>query len=106
MPGPWRRLIRAARRRMAAHDLRTPRLYVGAPLAADGTVALDRAQANYLVNVLRRKPGDPVLLFNGRDGEWRARIAGTRKAPTLVVAEQTRGQVAPGDLHYLFAPLK
>ena len=93
--------------RMAACDLRTPRLYVEAPLAAGGAVALDRAQANYLVNVLRRKPGDPVLLFNGRDGEWRASLAGpARKAATLVLAEQTRAQAAPGDLHYLFAPLK
>jgi 16S rRNA (uracil1498-N3)-methyltransferase len=70
-------------------------------------VNLDRAQTNYLVNVLRRKAGDPVLLFNGRDGEWRARLEGAgRKGVPLTLLEHTRPQTAPGDLHYLFAPLK
>jgi 16S rRNA (uracil1498-N3)-methyltransferase len=92
---------------MAAYDFRTQRLYVDAPLAAGATVRLDRAQTNYLVNVLRRKAGDPVLLFNGRDGEWRATLVeAARKGFVLAVDEQTRPQTAPGDLHYLFAPLK
>jgi 16S rRNA (uracil1498-N3)-methyltransferase len=92
---------------MAAYDFRTQRLYVEAPLAAGAVVRLDRAQTNYLINVLRRKLGDPVLLFNGRDGEWRASLADvSRKGAALAVAEQTRQQTAPGDLHYLFAPLK
>ena len=39
---------------------------------AGSEVALDRDQANYLLNVLRLKRGDAVLLFNGRDGEWQA----------------------------------
>jgi 16S rRNA (uracil1498-N3)-methyltransferase len=92
---------------MPAPDLRTPRLYLEAPLAAGAGLPLDRGQTNYLINVLRRKTGDPVLVFNGRDGEWRARVdMVTRKGATLTVDEQTRPQTAPGDLHYLFAPLK
>jgi 16S rRNA (uracil1498-N3)-methyltransferase len=92
---------------MAAYDFRTHRLYVEAPLAAGAAVRLDRAPTNYLVNVLRQKSGDPVLLFNGRDGEWRASLAEVaRKGAVLAVVEQTRPQTAPGDLHYLFAPLK
>jgi 16S rRNA (uracil1498-N3)-methyltransferase len=92
---------------MAAYDFRTPRLYVEAPLAAGAALSLDRGQSNYLINVLRRKTGDPVLVFNGRDGEWRGRLdAVSRKGAALAVVEQTRVQPAPGDLHYLFAPLK
>ena len=92
---------------MAAHDFRTPRLYVEAPLVAGAALPLDRGQANYLINVLRRKTGDPVLVFNGRDGEWRARLeAVSRKGATLTVVEQIRPQTAPGNLDYLFAPLK
>jgi 16S rRNA (uracil1498-N3)-methyltransferase len=92
---------------MAPQDFRTPRLYVEAPLATGAALPLDRAQTNYLLNVLRRKIGDPVLLFNGREGEWRARVdAVSRKGASLAVVEQTRPQTAPGDLHYLFAPLK
>ncbi|HEV2956530.1 MAG TPA: 16S rRNA (uracil(1498)-N(3))-methyltransferase [Xanthobacteraceae bacterium] len=92
---------------MAAYDFRTPRLYLEAPLAAGAALPLDRSQTNYLINVLRRKTDDPVLVFNGRDGEWRARVAAVnRKGASLAVVEQTRPQTAPGDLHYLFAPLK
>jgi 16S rRNA (uracil1498-N3)-methyltransferase len=92
---------------MARYDIRTPRLFVEASLAAAETIALTREQANYLLNVLRLKPGNAVLLFNGRDGEWRAALAVTgKKNATLGVTERTREQTAPYDLHYLFAPLK
>lgn len=92
---------------MPAHDFRTPRLYVDAPLAGAGEVALGRDQANYLLNVLRLQRGDEVLLFNGRDGEWRARLAGLgKRALAAELAERLREQPPPADLHFLFAPLK
>jgi 16S rRNA (uracil1498-N3)-methyltransferase len=92
---------------MARYDFRTPRLYVAAPLKPGATLTLDGAQANYLRNVLRLKAGAPVLVFNGREGEWQARLAdGGRRSLALVVDAATRAQTAPLDLHYLFAPLK
>ncbi len=78
-----------------------------APLAAGARVAPPPAAQNYLLNVLRLRDNDPMLLFNGRDGEWRSLIEMTsRRAATLVVAQQTRAQTPPGDLDYAFAPLK
>ena len=92
---------------MALYDFSAPRLFLDAPLEAGEGVALDRGQANYLLNVLRLKNGGSVLVFNGRDGEWRAEVAEAgRKAAALVPREQVRAQVPPGDLLYLFAPLK
>jgi len=91
---------------MPRYDFRSPRLFVETPLAAGATVALDAGQANYLGNVLRLAAGDTVLVFNGRDGEWRAALGGTGKRRMLTVDEQTRPQPAAGDLHLLFAPLK
>lgn len=92
---------------MARHDFRSPRLFVDAPLAEGAAVALERAQANYLVNVLRLKAGADMLVFNGRDGEWRAQLAPTgKRSVQLDVTGQTRAQTAPRDLHYLFSPLK
>jgi 16S rRNA (uracil1498-N3)-methyltransferase len=92
---------------MARYDFRSPRLFVEAPLAEGATLPLAPNQANYLVNVLRLKPGADVLVFNGRDGEWLAQLAASgKKAAKLAVTERTREQTAPGDLHYLFSPLK
>jgi 16S rRNA (uracil1498-N3)-methyltransferase len=84
-----------------------PRLLVSSALAAGAVIPLDRAQNNYLVNVLRLKAGDAVLAFNGRDGEWRCAVEQvTRRDVALKVGERLRPQPPAGDLHYLFAPLK
>lgn len=92
---------------MAVHDFNSERLYVDADLSAGGTVTCSSEQVNYLVNVLRLKNDDEILIFNGRDGEWRASLtdAGKRRC-NLSVQEQTRPQQAVQDIHYIFAPLK
>ena len=92
---------------MARTDFRTPRLYVSHDLTTDAEVKLDPQQTNYLVNVLRLGAGAPVLLFNGRDGEFSASLGtSSRKAASLLVDAQTRAQEPPPDVDYLFAPLK
>ena len=91
---------------MPDHDFRSPRLFVDAPLAEGQTVALEREQSNYLGNVLRLSTGDTVLVFNGRDGEWRASIAGRKRPDTLSIEIRTRPQDHLPDLAYVFAPLK
>jgi 16S rRNA (uracil1498-N3)-methyltransferase len=91
---------------MPDHDFRSPRLFVEAPLHEGQTVELERDQSNYLGNVLRLGTGDTVLVFNGRDGEWRARIAGRKRADGLTIESRTRPQDRLPDLAYVFAPLK
>ena len=91
---------------MHSHDFRAPRLFVDAPLAQDGKVALDRDQSNYLGNVLRLAAGAEVLAFNGRGGEWQAAIEGRKRPDGLVILQQTRPQDRLADLTYVFAPLK
>ncbi len=92
---------------MARTDFRTPRLYVSQDLATGAELQLEPQQTNYLVNVLRLGANAPVLLFNGRDGEFLANLAASsRKATSLIVGAQTRPQEAPPDVDYLFAPLK
>ena len=87
-------------------DFRSPRLFVDATLTTGAAVALDRDQSNYLGNVLRLKAGDTILVFNGRDGEWRAAIAGRKRPDSLAVETRTRAQDRLRDLAYVFAPLK
>src|SRR5262249_27846194 len=88
-------------------DVRTPRLYVDAPIDEGASIALDASQANYLGNVLRLKTGDGVLVFNGRDGEWRGTLASTGKRRlTPALGKRPRPQPGALDLHSLSAPLK
>jgi 16S rRNA (uracil1498-N3)-methyltransferase len=84
-----------------------PRLFVKSPLNAGADVPLEPDQAHYLTNVLRLKPQEQVLVFNGTNGEWCARIVAAGKKNVMLTAEhQTRAQQDGPDLHYLFAPIK
>ena len=92
---------------MAIRDFTSQRVFVEARLGAGETVVCTPEQSSYLRSVMRMEAGSGLLVFNGRDGEWRAvlRHEGKRGA-VLDVAEQTRGQEGGPDLWYLFAPLK
>lgn len=83
------------------------RLYVPHDLAQNTTFEADKAQSHYLAHVLRLAEGAEVLVFNGRDGEWSARIEALgKKAVRIAVESQTRPQPPRPDLIYAFAPLK
>ena len=88
-------------------NFRMQRLFVEHPLGAGSAHEATKEQFNYLVNVLRYEEGSSILVFNGRDGEWRADLSfASRKRLLLTAVEQTRPQPEPCDLVYLFAPLK
>jgi 16S rRNA (uracil1498-N3)-methyltransferase len=83
------------------------RLYVTEPLTFGSRLVVAEAQAHYLVNVMRLQAGDELLLFNGRDGEWRARLASVgKRASQLEVAERRRGQHLGPDLDLVVALVK
>jgi len=83
------------------------RLFVDHPLGAGQTVPLDRDQAHYLFGVMRQVAGAGILLFNGRDGEWLARVADAGKRGGALVCEvQTKLLQMPPDLWLVFAPIK
>ena len=87
-------------------DFRAPRLFVDAPLREGARIALERNQSNYLGNVLRLSAGETILVFNGRDGEWRAAIEGRKRPDGLTIVARTRPQDRLPDIAYVFAPLK
>lgn len=83
------------------------RLFIEDPLHEGQTLVFERAQAHYLFNVMRLKPGESVALFDGQNGEWRAEIVeARRKAGTAILREKLRAQETLPDLHLLFAPIK
>lgn len=84
-----------------------PRLYIEAPLAAGKLLELGRDHTNYLLSVLRMKAADALVVFNGVDGAWMAKIADDhRKGATLELVVQTQHQTPKSDLWFGFAPLK
>jgi 16S rRNA (uracil1498-N3)-methyltransferase len=83
------------------------RLFVEADLSAGIEAALSDAQAHYLRHVMRRDEGAALLLFNGRGGEWQARLSlRGKKAAVAEVGERTREQAAEPDIWLCFAPVK
>ncbi len=83
------------------------RLFVQDDLRNGATIGVSAGQAHYLRHVMRRERGDPVLLFNGRDGEWRGRVDGFGRGWCSVALEAcVRPQTAEADLWLLFAPIK
>ena len=83
------------------------RLYLSDDLAAGQSVAPSPEQARYLTQVMRQRIGDPLLLFNGREGEWRAAIAEiARSGCVLRVDSQTRPQADVPDLDLVVALVK
>lgn len=92
---------------MPDYDFSSPRLYVPEDLRPDSPIPLDPTQTNYLFNVMRLSEGASVLTFNGRDGEWQARLERpAKKKGALSPQVQVRAQTEAPQLHYLFAPLK
>ncbi len=84
-----------------------PRLHVEHDLAAGGQLTLGKEQSLYLAAVLRKTVGDEVVLFNGRDGAWLARLSSdAKKSVGLELMEQIAAQTPKSDLWYGFAPLK
>ena len=71
------------------------RLFVDLSLAENQSIPLDEKQGHYLMHVMRCRPEDRILVFNGRDGEWEAFVqAVSKKSWAVVPVRQVRKQVS------------
>jgi 16S rRNA (uracil1498-N3)-methyltransferase len=83
------------------------RLYVTPDLSPATSVAPTPEQSRYLTGVMRLTQGDDILVFNGRDGEWRATITEfTKRGVVLTCQDQTRPQAIGPDLDLIVALVK
>ncbi len=83
------------------------RLYLPQPLSTDAAIAPTLDQSRYLTQVMRLKLGDALLVFNGRDGEWRCVIAEVlKKGVVLRAGEQVRTQSTGPDVELLISVVK
>ncbi|MCF6343343.1 MAG: 16S rRNA (uracil(1498)-N(3))-methyltransferase [Devosiaceae bacterium] len=92
---------------MPRNNKNLTRLFVDMSINLNDIIALDKKQSNYLISVLRKNIGDELIIFNGENGAFLAKIEGaSKKAAQLLVLEQLAEQPKPNDLWYFFAPLK
>jgi len=83
------------------------RLFVKQDLSDATRLALDPDQSRYLAAVMRLAAGDELLIFNGRDGEWRARVATVgKKSVDLEAQARVRPQATGPDLELVIALVK
>ncbi|HWP95101.1 MAG TPA: 16S rRNA (uracil(1498)-N(3))-methyltransferase [Gammaproteobacteria bacterium] len=74
--------------------MRAPRLFQPGPLATGETVALTPTAAAHVTRVLRLRPGDALVLFDGRGGEYAARLTAIgRDGVTAAVLEHHAREV-------------
>ena len=84
-----------------------PRLHVETLLGEGVAVPVDGNGAHYLISVMRVKPDDIVLLFDGKSGEWAARARDIRKRDlVLECVQQTKPPEVVPDFWLCCAPIK
>ncbi len=85
-----------------------PRLFVNPPLQEGLRVDLPGDQSHYLLSVLRKRSGEYLRLFNGKDGEWAATLDVTgKKSAAAALEEKLLEQPRINQpLHLIFAPIK
>lgn len=87
-----------------------PRLYLDRSLSAGIETEISAESTHYLINVLRLETGSPIRLFNGKDGEWLARLTAlpkNKKSGALLKIETLRHAQRPcPDLWLCAAPIK
>ena len=69
---------------MKARGGRVPRLFAGVELRPGMMIALPEGPSHHATRVLRLGAGDPLILFDGRGGEYEARIASTPRGRVAV----------------------
>jgi 16S rRNA (uracil1498-N3)-methyltransferase len=66
------------------------RVHVAEPLAVGKSCVVDGSAANHIMRVLRLRDGDTLTLFDGRGGEYGARITAFRKDSVVVDVKEHR----------------
>lgn len=83
--------------------MRVTRVFVEAPLSAGRPSLLEGTAANHVMRVLRLREGDVLTLFDGRGGEYTARISGFRKDSVQVEVTEHRAVERESSLHLTLA---
>ncbi|MBP7252368.1 MAG: 16S rRNA (uracil(1498)-N(3))-methyltransferase [Alphaproteobacteria bacterium] len=85
----------------------TPRIFLTCKLELGAQLEVGSEDTHYIGQVMRRKIGEDIIVFNGCDGEWRTEIiALTKKSARLDCREMVRSQQSSAPLALFFALIK
>ena len=83
------------------------RLFVKNTLTKSTSIELTPDAAHYVTSVMRLGVGDPLILFNGRDGEWEGSIRRAKRKSCIVdLVRLLRSQTVDPDVWMAVAPIK
>ena len=83
------------------------RLYFPGKISLKSPVKLENKQVHYLINVMRKKIDDSILVFNGVNGEFLAKISEIYNNTIIIdIIKKTRDVQIDNDIWLLFAPVK
>ena len=83
------------------------RLYYPGKLSLKNLIKLENKQVHYLINVMRKKIDDSILVFNSVNGEFLGNILEIYKNTIIIdIIKKTREVEIENDIWLLFAPVK
>lgn len=83
------------------------RLYFPGKLSLKSPIKLENKQVHYLINVMRKKIDDSILVFNSVNGEFLAKISEIYKNTIIIdIIKKIRDVKIENDIWLLFAPVK
>ena len=83
------------------------RLYFPGRISLKNQVKLENKQVHYLINVMRKKIDDSILVFNSVNGEFLAKISEINKNTIIIdIIKKIRDVKIENDIWLLFAPVK
>jgi 16S rRNA (uracil1498-N3)-methyltransferase len=87
---------------------RRVRLYIEAAIIKDQEIQLNSEQFNYIINVMRCKNSDKIIIFNESYGEWSGFITVSKKSVYITPTDLLRlnNSVKDSLLTLCFAPTK
>ncbi|MFI4886766.1 MAG: 16S rRNA (uracil(1498)-N(3))-methyltransferase [Steroidobacterales bacterium] len=83
--------------------MRLTRVYVPGPLASGKRQTIEGDPANHIARVLRLGRGDALVVFDGRGGEYAARIEDVRKGAVVVAVAEGSTPVRESPLSLTLA---
>ena len=84
-----------------------PRLFLPEDLNIGQNITIKGNNFDYLIKVMRRNVLDQLLVFNGKDGEFLAKITDiSKKSCDIAVAKKTRTHKDTSNITLAFAPVK